>query len=256
MIDLIDECASELEGYGYKVKRLGQYGIDLASLSVDSPQKSKALGFGQGEYVIVNSPLVYDLDNECHKYIGRVLGKQLSRILESIKLNRNNRFLIVGIGNPDILADSLGKKVLDKISINPLNDENNIFKICPNIYINTGISTYETVYLIANTLDVDCIILIDSLATKNINRLGISFQLNSAGITPGSAMHDKNKKIDKESTGISCISFGVPFMIFASDLVNCEDKNLVLAPKDIHENVDIASKIIAYAISDALKLEE
>ncbi len=256
MIDLIDECASELEGYGYKVKRLGQYGIDLASLSVDTPQKSKTLGFGQGEYVIVNSPLVYDLDNECHKYIGKVLTKQLNRILESLKLNKCSRYLIVGIGNPDILADSLGKKVLDKIILNPLNDENNVFKICPNIYINTGISTFETVYLIANTLDVDCIILIDALATRNINRLGISFQLNSAGITPGSAMHDKNKKIDKESTGISCISFGVPFMIFASDIVDCKDKDLVLAPKDIHENVEISSKIIAYAISEALGLEE
>ena len=69
-------------------------------------------------------------------------------------------------------------------------------------------------------------------------------------------LHDKNKKIDKESTGIACVSFGVPFMIFASDLVECEDKDLVLAPKDIHENIDIASKIIAGAISGALGLEE
>ncbi len=256
MIDLIDECATELEGYGYKVKRLGQYGIDLATLSVDSQQKSKALGFGQGEYVILNSPLVYDLDNECHNYISKILTKQLDKIFEKLRLNKNSRFLIVGIGNPDILADSLGKKVLDKIIINTLDDDNNIFKICPNIYINTGISTFETVYLLANTFDVDCIILIDALATRNINRLGISFQLNSAGITPGSAMHDKNKKIDKESTGIACVSFGVPFMIFASDLVKCEDKDLVLAPKDIHENIDIASKIIAGAISGALGLEE
>lgn len=255
MIDLIDECANELKGYGYKVKKLDKYNVELATLNVDSALKSKELGFQQGEYVIVNSSLVYDLNEDCHRFIGKLLQKQLSGMLSRLKLDKNNRYLIVGIGNPDILADSLGKKVIDNIKINVLEEDNNIFKICPNIYLNTGISTFETVYLLAAALDIDCIILIDSLATKNISRLGVSFQLNSAGITPGSAMHDKNKKIDKSTTGLPCISFGVPFMIFASDLTDCKDNDLILAPKDIHENISIASKIIALAISEALGLE-
>lgn len=255
MIDLIDECAEDLVGFGYKVKDLGKFGTQLALLSVDTAKKAERLGFGEGEYVIVNLPRIFGADEECQKYISGILSKELNRIMGTLKLKKEDRFLIVGIGNPDILADSLGKKVLDKININTLNEDNNVFKICPNIYINTGISTFETVYLVSVALDVDCIILIDSLATKNISRLGNSFQLNSRGITPGSAMHDKNKKIDKESTGISCLSFGVPFMIFASDLCECKDKDLVLAPKDIHENIDVASSIIASAISKVLDLE-
>lgn len=252
MIDLIDESAEELEGYGYKVQHLGEYNIDLGVLCVDSDEKSQKLGFNQGEYVIINSPLIYNLGKECHKIIEKLLSKQLTRLLSNLKLNKNSKYLIVGIGNPDILADSLGKKTLDHISIDIFDEENKIFKLCPNIYINTGVSTFEMVYLLAVALNVDAILLIDSLATKNISRLGVSFQLNTNGITPGSAMHDKNKRIDKSSTGLPCISFGVPFMIFASDLCECTNQDLVLAPKDIHENIEISAKIIAGAIQHAL----
>lgn len=256
MIDLIDESSEELAKFGYNIKHVGQYEIDLGVLCVDSDEKSQKLGFNKGEYVILNSPLIYDLGENCHDYISKLLGKQLSRLLKSLKLDKKSKYLIVGIGNPDILADSLGKMTLDKININILDEENNIFKLCPNIYLNTGVSTFEIVYLLAVALDVDAIILIDSLATRSISRLGVSFQLNTNGITPGSAMHDKNKRIDRSSTGLPCISFGVPFMIFASDICDCKNKDLVLAPKDIHENIDISAKVIATAINLALKGEK
>ncbi len=256
MIDLIDECASDLSLYGYKTKSLDKYGICVGSLAVDSREKIEKLGFERGDYYIINSPFVYELGHECHQFMAKLLSKYLNNILNSLKIEKGDRFLIVGIGNPDILADSLGKKVVDKIAINPYEEDNNVFKIAPNIFLNTGMSTFELVALVANAQNVDCVILIDALATQKIDRLGISFQLNSAGITPGSAMQNKNKKIDFDSLGIPCISFGVPYMLFASDLVKTDNQNLVLAPKDIHENVEIASSIIAEAITKSLGLGE
>lgn len=256
MIDLIDECANDLSAYGYKTKALDRFGICEGSMVVDSRDKAEKLGFEKGEYYIINSPFVYDLGDECHDFMIKLLSRRLNNILKNLRLSKTDRYLIVGIGNPDILADSLGKKVLDKIFINPFEEENNIFKIAPNIFLNTGMSTYELVALVANAQNVDCVILIDSLATQKIDRLGISFQLNSAGITPGSAMLNKNKKIDFEALGIPCISFGVPFMVFAQDLAETKNKDLVLAPKDIHQNIDISSKIIARAISLSLEIEE
>ena len=68
-------------------------------------------------------------------------------------------------------------------------------------------------------------------------------------------MHDKSKKIDSLSIGVPCISIGVPFMIFASSLVKDYSKDIILAPKDIHSNIDIASKIIAKGIAGALNLK-
>ncbi len=256
MIDLIDECSVDLIGIGYKVQKLDKYAIEVGRMFVDSEAKAKRLGFEKGDYYIINAPLIYDLDNDCHHYISKVFKKYFTKILDKLKLDKKNKFLLVGIGNPDILSDSLGKKVLDKIKINPFSENNNIFKIAPNIFLNTGISTYEIVSIIANSLDVDCVILIDSLASRSLSRIGISFQLNSIGITPGSAMHDKNKKIDSSTIGVPCISIGVPFMIFASDLVQDCSNNIILAPKDIHDNIDIASKIIADGIIEALDIKD
>lgn len=252
MNDLIDECAQDIKSMGYAIRKEGKYGITVGSLNVNNVQKANQLGFDKGVYYIINSPLTYQLDFECHDYLSHLISKTLTKIFKVHHIDKNAVFLVVGIGNPDILADSLGKKVVDKVEIAPFDKQNNIYKFCPNVHFNTGLSTQKIIDLLAKALNVDCLILIDSLATNQISRLGTSFQINSSGITPGSALCDKNKKISEISIGKKCISIGVPFMIRAGSLTKCEDEDLLLAPKDIHENIETASSIIANAINLAV----
>ena len=114
MIDLIDECGSDLAKMGYDLSKDKKYDIEIGKLSVDSVEKANLLGFEQGEYVIINSPLTYLLDEECHQYLSTLLSREFKDILLQLNLSKANKYFVVGIGNPDILADSLGKKVIDK----------------------------------------------------------------------------------------------------------------------------------------------
>ena len=100
-------------------------------------------------------------------------------------------------------------------------------------------------------LEIDGVILIDSLATMNIDRVGCSVQLNSAGITPGSAVNKQGKKIGKNTIGVPCLSIGVPLMFLGKKLGR---DDLILTTKDIHENVSELAYVIGNGINEALSM--
>ena len=253
MFDLVDECGKDLKDYGYSVKSEGSYNITTASLLIESDKKSEKLGLEKGEYFIVNRPNLYDYGLECGQYVIKLLTKFLRKIAKDLNLSRKSKVLIACLGNPDITADRLGKIVFDEIRIDALSKENSVFKFCPNIYFSTGIETIDMVKMLVKEKSIEFVFIIHSLTTNAITRLGTSFQITTNGMTPGSGVNRFGKRINKDSVNATCLSFGVPFMIFASDLNEKSPEGLVLAPKDIKENVEFAGFIIASAINEVLK---
>ena len=251
MFDLIDESGSDLKKYGYTIKNLNKFGISEASLKVDSKEKSERIGLEMGEYYIFNSPLVYDYGMENMTFLISLMSKRLKEMVNNFSLKKS-KILIVGLGNPDISADRLGKEVFDNIEINPLKIKN-IYKFCPNIYFSTGIDTLEMVKMFVKELNIDLLIIVDSLSTSSLERLGTSFQISNAGMTPGSGVNRFGKRICKQSVGAYCISIGVPFMIFSGSLTKNDDFEVVLTPKDVRENVKDAGFIISKVISEVIK---
>ena len=253
MYDLIDECGEDLQKYGYKVKKMEKYGISVATLRIENEEESEKHLLDEGEYFILNAPHLYDFGLDCHVYISKLLSEKLAEFLKEFKLRKKDKVLIVGLGNPDINADRLGKEVFDNVKIDAFNKNNNIFKFCPNIYFSTGIEAVDMVEMIVKCMYIDYVIIIDSLTTNAIERLGTSFQITTTGMTPGSGVTRFHIRIDSSSMGVPCISIGVPFMIFAADLNEKSPQELILSPKDIKENIEIAGQIIASTISEVLR---
>lgn len=249
MKDLLDECGKDLTMLGYKCSKNHEYGLEVCSMEVDSREKEEETGFEEGEYFILNCRNLPFGERECLEYVSKYVQKALKFLVSKNSLNKRSRYLIVGLGNPNILADSLGNKVLEYVKIKSFKAKNNVFKFAPNIFANTGINAYEVVGMLGVWLDIDGIIVIDSLATDCIDRVGCSIQLNSAGITPGSAVNNYGKKIAKSTLGLPCVSIGVPLMFFG-DVVG--KKDLLLTPKDIHKNVDDLALVIANAVNEVL----
>ena len=249
MYDLIDECGKDLESVGYTVKKLEKFGISTGILNVEDEESDMR----EGEYFILNCPRLYDYGIDCHAFISENLSEHLKKFMKNLRLRHKDKVLIVCLGNPDIAADRLGKEVFDNITIDALNKANNIYKFCPNIFFSTGIETVDMVEMLVKCMYIDYCIIIDSLTTNNPKRLGCSFQITTSGMTPGSGVARISKRINQDTMGVPCLSIGVPFMIFASDLNENSPQDLVLSPKDIRENVSIAGEIIANAISEVLK---
>lgn len=253
MFDLIDESGQDLKKFGYTVKQLDQYGISVATLKVKTNKDSAKVGLDKGEYYIFNSPYLHEIGLENSTFLINLISSQLKNIFKKLQLTKKSRVLIVGLGNPDIDADKLGKMVFDEIEIQALEKNNRIFKFCPNIFFSTGINTHEMVKMFSRHLKIDVAIIIDSLTTSSMERLGHSFQIATSGMTPGSGVNRFGSRINKESIGAECISIGVPFMIFSSALNEDKEFEMILSPKDIKDNVERAGFIIGKAIMEAIK---
>ena len=252
MFDLIDECGKDLKSFGYKIIPLRKFGISLATLSVGSEIEKEKTGLEKGDYYIFNCPFVYQFGEENFGYISSKIAEKIKLIFEKFNVKRTSRILIIGLGNPDIASDRLGKEVFDRINIDPLDKNNNIFKFCPNIFFSTGIDTFSIIKMFVKELKIDFLIIIDSLTTSNISRLGSSFQITTNGMTPGSGVNRFGSRICKESIGVECVSIGVPFMIYSSSLNKNDEIEMILAPKDIKENVSDAGRIISEALNEVL----
>ncbi len=250
MFDLIDECSSDLTACGYKTEELGKYGVTQSCLFVDDSQFSAMLGFEKGSYFIFNAPLLSNLMPEHYEFLKDVISQRMRDLFKRHKIGKKAKVLLVGIGNPDIMADSFGVKTVQKVEIEPFRKSNRIFKVMPNIFANTGINAFDVVRLIVESFDISLVILIDSLATRNLARLGVSIQFNDAGLTPGSALNNFGIAINKSTINVPCFSIGVPMMI--SSKVFDERTDFILTEKDAKEKVEFMSRLIADVLSELL----
>ena len=135
----------------------------------------------------------------------------------------------------------------------------------------TGLESSSIVQAIVEKEKIDFVIVIDSLATRNINRLYNVIQLSDTGINPGSGVENKRKEISKEVLGVPVICLGVATVVDCASIVvetltalNIEfdkntyeivknicminDERLILTLKDI----DIKIENLQYVISKSI----
>lgn len=169
------------------------------------------------------------------------LMKSLNIFIEKYNINKT---LIVGLGNSMVIADSLGPKTTSKImATNHYNDFLTIPKIAlfnPEVVEKTGIMSYDLIKLVVNEIKPECIIIIDSLATSNIDNLNKCIEINDSGIIPGFYLKD-NKEINSNTFNIPVISIGTPTIYLY--------KEKYLTTGAINQYIDEMSELIAKAIN-------
>lgn len=173
---------------------------------------------------------------------------EVSKILRSIfkKYHKTGKVLIIGLGNPKIIADALGPKTTSKLMATYQYDFLTIPKVAiynPNVIANTGISSFHLIKMIVKDLEPDIIIVIDSLQTKNISNLDYTIEINDSGIIPGSLIN-----INKE---INYKTFNIPLIMIGSPLVYQVD-NKLFTSVDSKEIVDNISEIISSSLKRIL----
>ena len=220
----------------------------ISSLNIKKENKL----FKVGKYKILSCPNLFLLGSNQIEKVKTTFVKVLKELITSLKIELTDTVLIVGLGNKNIEADALGESVCSKILSTRMLDKNfvksNVCTICPNVQASTGINTFDIVNSLCKEIKPRLIILIDSLLTNNIKRIGHSFQLSTCGIVPGGGV-GKNKEISLKTTGVKCITIGVPFMINLKEISSFIHKNIIVTPKDIHKMMEECSNIIADSIN-------
>ena len=181
------------------------------------------------------------------------------QFLKAIKLLLKDceKVLVVGLGNREITADSVGPKTAERILATRhitgkfaeeigLSGLKSVAVTVPDVLGNTGIEVQEILKGTVEKIKVDAVIVIDALCAKSTDRIFKTIQLTDSGIAPGSGVKNKRKELNKFTLGVKVIAIGVPTVI---DFPN-DSENLVVTPKEC----DFLSTKISEVLSRCLNL--
>jgi spore protease len=199
-------------------------GILKSRVLIRTDEQSKMLGKRKGLYY------TFEADGLNHKTKKILIGaiKEVLIEMTALSINRKPTVLVVGLGNSNITADSLGTEVLDKLIVTkPLfdtqsakcKDLTNLCAIAPGVYGLTGIETIDIIKGIAREVKPDIILAVDSLASTKTGRLYSCFQLTTAGIEPGSGVDNRRPPLNSDTLNVPVISVGVPLALYARSLL-------------------------------------
>lgn len=256
------------------------YGIVKRTADLTSPALAKRLGREAGVYVTFDAPPSALFSDRALRSLANHLAGALVG-LTGVQ-GAGSRVLAVGLGNDEIAADRLGDAAVKLLRVTPASAQGGkrrrvrLSAFSAGVEGVTGIRTVEVVEGVCSRVRPSCVIAIDSLATASPSRLGTSFQLTTAGITPSGGLGAGRAPVCRAALGVPVIGIGVPLVLSLrtalSDLVRdyaaatgrdadefaarrligeSDLGSLVVAPKDVASKVERAARVIADAVNIA-----
>lgn len=202
--------------------------ITITRVKITNEDGERALDKRRGNYVTIDVKRINNITTEKEEQIIDTFSKELNNIIGK-HVNKNEEILIVGLGNLYSTPDSLGSKVVQNIEItrhikiylpNAI-DKNtrSVSAITPGVLGTTGIETVEIVRGIVDNIKPKLVIAIDSLCSKNIDRINKSIQISDTGIVPGGGVGNRQAELSERTLNIPVISVGIPTVLDAATIV-------------------------------------
>lgn len=161
-------------------------------------------------------------------------------------VKRGKRVLVAGMGNGDVVADALGRRVVEYLKKHELKDSR-ISVFAPDVGALTNLDSVKLVQSVSYGFSPDYVVAVDALATARAERLGTCYQFTDSCLRPGGGT-GKGSLLDSATLKTRFIAIGVPFIISINDLCRCGDDNAYYVPYDADKTVDICAEYIAEAI--------
>ena len=216
---------SEIDGI--KVSTNAKDSVITTIVDVLNENGEKAVGKKKGKYITVEIQDVSYIDEKEKEKIQINLSKNIHDLIGNDILKS---VMVVGLGNIAVTPDALGPKVVQNIEItrhlikfaNNLVEPNTreISAISPGVLGTTGIETSEIIHSIVEKIKPDILIVIDSLSSHSIHRVGCTIQLSNTGITPGEGVRNKRSELNEDTLGIPVIAIGVPTVVDMATITN------------------------------------
>ena len=173
-----------------------------------------------GTYTTLSIPTLTVDDKEGLQQLEKVLSKHLKSLHEPVQLKKEDRILIVGLGNKTITPDAIGPFAIDAMQQHFEEERNEQFVMyAPGVTGQSGLETKEFVEALVNKIEPALVIVIDALATRSSDRLCRTIQLTDTGIHPGSGVGNTRTEVSKETLGVPVTAIGIPTVVEATVLL-------------------------------------
>lgn len=272
--------------------------IKVTRVKVTTEEGAQAIGKPIGNYITIDVKKLRNIPDEEMEKISKTISEELTALVDK-HVNKEDEVLVVGLGNLYSTPDSLGSKVVQNIEITrhikkylpQYIDENarGISAISPGVLGTTGMETQEILQGIVQNTKPKLIVVIDSLASKSIERISSTIQIADTGIIPGAGVDNARKELTENTLGVPVIAIGIPTVVEAATLaadsldiliqklqddansneylnkLQEEDKyelirealmpnnyNFIVTPKEIDELIENMTKVVAEGINMSL----
>lgn len=202
-------------------EKILEQNIKVTRINVKTEKAASELGKKPGNYITIEF-----MPDDTIKYADMIENVMSDELKMLMNIKENDSVLVVGIGNRQILCDSLGVKTVDGIHITnhipeyckdqfPLEIKRPVSGLIPGVLSQTGIETFRIINSVVKEISPALIIVIDSLAAKDLSRLFRTIQISDTGMMPGNSKNE----ISKETLGVPVIAIGVPAVIQAATVI-------------------------------------
>ncbi len=216
----IDEIEDRVKLKGVKSSNKKIDNVNITEVILDEDNE---LGKKKGKYITLEFDDITDSENT-----DKVINVLIDTLDNILTIPKDSYGLVVGLGNDKSTPDSLGPLTINNIIVtnhiyvlDELSDNyKRLSAINPGVMGQTGIETSDIIESVVKKIKPDYLIVIDSLASKSIERLNKTIQITDTGIHPGSGIGNKRKEINSDTIGIPVIAIGVPTVVDAAVIVS------------------------------------
>ena len=270
----IGEKESGLHGVEVEEHYDEESDVHITRVVIETKNGAKALGKPMGTYITLEAPAMTEPEEDYHQEISRILAEQLRGILPNP--DKEQSILVVGLGNREVTADSLGPNVVDNLFVNRhivmeygkvaynRTKMHLVSSLAPGVMAKTGMESAEIIKGVIGETKPDMVIAIDALAARSTKRLNRTIQITNTGIHPGSGVGNHRNAITEETLHMPVLALGVPTVVDAATIVGDamgerpvtlkELNNMYVTTKDVDQQIRQISHIICDGINGALNL--
>ncbi len=128
--------------------------------------------------------------------------------------------------------------------------------------------TFEKAEALAGELRPACVVAVDALASRSLDRLCRTVQLSDTGVIPGSGVGNHRRPLNRETLGVPVVTVGVPTVVdgatLALDLLERAGhrgtdrgdlpggEEFFVTPREVDQRVADLGKTLGYGVSLAL----
>lgn len=251
-------------------------GCPVTTIRITSPEGARALGKPEGSYITLE---LDGLRRREPNAFSRCAGALAAELRTLLPLNEGDSVLVAGLGNRAITPDCIGPvavrhTLVTRHLVQQLPEQFGRFRpvaaLAAGVLADTGVESSELVRAMAEKVRPACLIVIDALASRSLDRLCRTVQLTDTGITPGSGVGNHRAALNRETLGLPVLAVGVPTVVDAATL--CADvlaqagadlpepdalsgaaSGVVVTPRDIDQSAADLAKVIGCGITLALQ---
>lgn len=257
---------------GVRAQEEDRDGFPVTTVTVSSREGAQALGKPQGTYITIELDGLLRREENAFQRAAEVVAEALRPLLPA-----SGPALVVGLGNRAVTPDLIGPLAVDHLLVTRhlveqvpehFGDLRPVSAAAPGVLASTGMESSLVAQALAERLRPACVVAVDALASRSLDRLCRTVQLSDAGVVPGSGVGNHREALDRDSLGVPVFTVGVPTVVdgttLALDLLeragrtelNRDDLpgggGFFVTPREVDQRVADLGKVLGYAVSMAL----